>query len=102
MTPNDYLLTLAKQWSEATGRTLVALGGEALNDGKFFRNAPTLPRFTMPTAQRLIDFWRDGDNWPDNVVPLAVSDMLDRWPFVSSETDVPSPDNASELIGARP
>lgn len=102
MTPNDYVLKLADEWCKATGRTLIALGGAALNDGKFFSRAPLLPNFTMPTLLRLVEFFRDGDNWPNNRLPELVVDMLDRFPFVSTETDGSSPDNAAELIGARP
>ena len=103
MTLTDYLSRLADEWCAATGRSLVALGTQVVNDGKFF--TVRLANGTAPstrTFERFLVFFRDGANWPDNVIPLAAADLLDRLSAIRTEKDVSSPDNASELIGARP
>jgi len=98
----DYLTALADEWCKATGRSLPALGKLVANDGKFFERMAngTAPR--TQTFERFLAFFRDGANWSDNVIPLAAADILDRFSHIRTETDVPSPDNAAELIGARP
>lgn len=102
MTLTDYLSALADQWSKATGRTLVALGTQVANDGKFFARlaAGSAPR--TPTWEKFLAFFRDGANWPDNRIPLAAADLLDQLSNIRTETEGTSPDIAAELIGARP
>ena len=80
-----YLDLLAECWAQTTGRTLVALGGVVVNDGKFIARMRAGSNPTTETFERFLAFFRDGSNWPDNVIPMAAADLLDRLENIAVE-----------------
>lgn len=78
MTLTDYLDRLAEIWCSTSGRTRVALGTLVAKDGKFFGRLEGGMQPRLPTFEKFLGFFRDGSNWPDNVIPLAAADLLDR------------------------
>lgn len=69
------------------------------NDGKFFDRlaAGTMPR--IGTIEKFLAFFRDGANWPDNVIPLQAAELLDRLENIAHAAAAESPDNAAANIG---
>lgn len=107
----EYIDQLAALWSAATGRTSVALGASVVNDGKFMARVRGGTKPTTETFEKFLAFFRDGANWPDNVIPLAAADLLERLENIAVEggSDLPSanagvsgcaPDKRVEVIGA--
>lgn len=99
----DHIKLLADEYCLATGKSLPRLATIVVNDGGFFKRITREGGdCTTGTVEKFLAFFRDGSNWPDNKIPLAAVDLLDRLINIASETDGLSPDNAAELIGARP
>jgi hypothetical protein len=73
----DHLFALADIWCSSTGRSRVALGGIVAADGKFFSRVAAGGSLTTATFEKFLCFFRDGANWPDNVIPQAAVDLLD-------------------------
>ena len=100
---NEYINQLAETWCAATGRTAVALGGVVMNDGKFMGRLRGGGTLTARAFEKFLGFFRNGDNWPDNVIPMAAADLLDRLENIASEADAMSTgqnDDASREVAS--
>lgn len=99
MTLIDHLKALADVWHKTTGRSLSRLATVVAKDGKFFTRLDLPGRDTQTAMfERFLAFFRSGDNWPDNRIPQAAVDLLDRLDAIATEGRA-SPDNAAENIG---
>ena len=82
----DHLIALRDVWMGQTGASAASLAKQVANDGKFFtlldRPGATI---TIRTFEKFLAFFRDGANWPNNVIPLAAADMLDRLDNIATE-----------------
>lgn len=80
-----YLELLADNWTSVTGRTLSALGGQVVKDGKFFARIAggTVP--SVATFEKFLTFFRDSGNWPDGVIPPSASDLLGGLDAIASK-----------------
>ncbi len=89
----EYIDHLAIAWTEATGRSPGALGALVVNDGKFMGRIRTGTKPTTETFEKFLAFFRAGENWPDNRIPLAAAELLDRLEniAVGDACDMPSP-----------
>lgn len=94
----DYLNSLAEMWTQASGRTLGALSTRVVNDGKFFGRLAVGTGPSVTAFEKFLAFFRNGDNWPDNRIPQAAVDLLDRLDAIATEGRA-STDNAAENIG---
>lgn len=81
----DHLQELARLWGEASGRSLSRLATRVVNDGDFFRRLDRGGGFKDATFEKFLGFFRDGANWPDNVIPLAAVELLDRLENIAVE-----------------
>ncbi len=82
---SEYIDQLADAWCRTTGRTPVALGGTVVNDGKFMARMRAGGRLTTETFEAFLAFFRDGANWPDNLIPCDAADLLDRLENIATE-----------------
>ena len=66
-----HILTLARLYCEATGRSLSRVSTVVRNDGKFFRRLDEGAGCTMDTYGKCLrwfsEHWPEGTSWPDGV-----------------------------------
>lgn len=74
----EYLQRLSEIWATAHGRTLGALATQVANDGKFFTRLDAGMQPRVATFEKFLAFFRSGENWPDNRIPLSAAELLDR------------------------
>lgn len=93
----DHLQELARLWSVATGRSVSRLATRVVNDGGFFRRIEGGGGFSDATFEKFLAFFRSGENWPDNRIPLSAAELLDRLEniAVSDETATGQSDDVS-------
>ena len=83
----EYLIHLGEAWCAATGLSPVTLGAKLANDGKLFTRLAAGKGVTTTRWQSFLSFFRNGDNWPESVIPDAACDLLDRLENIATEAD---------------
>lgn len=97
VTLTEYLLSLARIWTEESGRGLGALGAQVANDGKFFDRLQAGTKISVATFERFLCFFRDEGNWPA-AIPQTGTDILSALENIATGQSESS-DSSSENIG---
>ena len=94
----DHLTGVARIWATNRNRSTARLATIVINDGKFFVKVARGGGCTVATFEKFLMFFRDGKNWPDNVIPLDAAELLERLENIASDGASESPDKSQDII----
>lgn len=81
----DQLVALADIWSRSNKRSKARLSTIVVNDGNFFKRIEVSGNCNLVTFEKFLNFFRDGKNWKDNVIPSDAAELLAMLENIATE-----------------
>jgi hypothetical protein len=81
----DHLLELGTIWARVSDRSLATLASKVANDSGLFVRLASGKEVNTGTFEKFLNFFRNGDNWPDQRVPQDAIDLLDNFENIAVE-----------------